>query len=97
MTSAISADHYAFGMCVREFRARRGASQEALGLRSGLHRNYVGAIERGEINPTLKTLLVVVRGLETRLSELALLYEERREEYTARYWRMRGWKEEETS
>lgn len=39
--------HVALGGAVRESRARRGLSQEELGFRAGLHRNYVGAIERG--------------------------------------------------
>jgi len=39
-----------FGRAVKELRVRRGFSQEGLGFRSELHRNYVGAIERGEIN-----------------------------------------------
>jgi transcriptional regulator with XRE-family HTH domain len=42
----------ALGRAVREARARRGLSQEELGFMAGLHRNYVGAIERGEINPS---------------------------------------------
>lgn len=37
-----------FGGVVREVRARRNVSQEVLGHRAGLHRNYVAAIERGE-------------------------------------------------
>jgi len=52
-TPAHSSRHDAFGRAVRETRARRGLSQEQLGFTAGLHRNYVGAIERGEINPTL--------------------------------------------
>src|SRR5215218_234452 len=36
----------ALGAAVRELRARRGFSQEELGFRGGLHRNYVGGIER---------------------------------------------------
>jgi transcriptional regulator with XRE-family HTH domain len=38
-------------------------SQEELGFASGLHRNYVGAIEPGEINPTFRILLKLERGL----------------------------------
>ena len=71
----ISPDHEALGLAVRETRARRGFSQEELGFRSMLHRNYVGAIERGEINPTFRTLLILTRGLTLTLSDLVLLYE----------------------
>jgi len=65
----------ALGRAVRELRARRGLSQEALGFQAGLHRNYVGAVERGEINPTLRTLLAVVAGLAVPLGELVAVYE----------------------
>jgi len=65
----------ALGRAVREIRARRGWSQESLGFAAGLHRNYVGAVERGEINPTLKTLLLIVAGLRVPLSELVGVYE----------------------
>ena len=58
-----SPDHARLGRAVRELRARRGLSQEELGFRAGLHRNYVGAIERGEINPTFRVLLKLERGL----------------------------------
>jgi len=46
-----------------------------LGFRSRLHRNYVGAIERGEINPTFRTLLSLTAGLALPLLELIQLYE----------------------
>jgi transcriptional regulator with XRE-family HTH domain len=70
-----SPDHDAFGRAVREVRARRGISQEELGFRATLHRNYIGAVERGEINPTFRTLLALTRGLALPLSELVQLYE----------------------
>lgn len=73
--SGKSADHHALGRAVLEARARRGLSQEELGFRSALHRNYVGAIERGEINPTFRTLLSLTAGLALPLSELVQLYE----------------------
>lgn len=75
-----SAEHRVLGLAVRETRARRLLSQERLGLTSGLHRNYIGAIERGEINPTFRILLQLSHGLTVPLSELFALYEQRRQE-----------------
>ena len=68
------------GAAVRELRACRVLSQEALACRANLHRNYVGAIERGEINPTFKTLRTLAAGLDVELSALIRLCEEREEE-----------------
>jgi transcriptional regulator with XRE-family HTH domain len=68
--SVHSEHHTALGHVVRFTRARRGLSQEELGLRARLHRNYVGAIERGEINPTFRVLLKLAAGLGTPLSHL---------------------------
>jgi transcriptional regulator with XRE-family HTH domain len=73
--TALSADHRALGRAVRRVRMLRGVSQECLGFESGLHRNYVGAIERGEINPTFRTLLALAGGLALPLSTLVVLYE----------------------
>ena len=70
-----SANHDALGRAVLEARARRGLSQEELGFQAKLHRNYIGALERGEINPTFRTLLALMRGLDLPLSELIGLYE----------------------
>lgn len=66
---------HALGAAVRELRARRQMSQEVLGFASKLHRNYVGALERGEINPTFRTLLQLMHGLRLPLAELVRLYE----------------------
>ncbi len=65
----------ALGAAVRELRARCGLSQERLGGRGNLHRNYVGAIERGEINPTLRVVLKLCYGLDVSLAELVAVYE----------------------
>jgi len=40
-----------------------GWSQEQLGLRSGLKRTYIGALERGEINPGIDNLDRIAKGL----------------------------------
>jgi transcriptional regulator with XRE-family HTH domain len=79
----ISREHIALGRAVRELRARRGLSQEHLGFRSDLHRNYVGAIERGEINPTFRILLKLERGLQLPLSEVVECYERHYREASA--------------
>ena len=68
MLAPKSADHTALGRAVRIMRATRGLSQEELGHRADLHRNYIGAIERGEINPTFRVLLKLERGLAIPLS-----------------------------
>lgn len=62
--------HVAFGMSVRLRRAVLGISQEGLGQASGVHRNYVGAIERAEINPTLFTISRITAGLGIPLAAL---------------------------
>jgi transcriptional regulator with XRE-family HTH domain len=62
--------HVAFGLVIR--RARRGSaiSQEELGERAGLHRNYVGRIERGGIAPTLRSVEALAGALNVAPSEL---------------------------
>ena len=65
----------ALGRAVRELRARRGWSQEHLADRAGLHRNYVGSMERGELNPTWRTLLRFAAGLRVPMTELFAVYE----------------------
>lgn len=75
--------HDALGNAIRELRARRRLSQEELGFRAGLHRNYVGALERGEINPTYRVLLKLATGLAFPVSEIVALAEERISEVAA--------------
>jgi transcriptional regulator with XRE-family HTH domain len=75
-----SVEHVVLGRAVRELRARRALSQEELGFRCGMHRNYVGAVERGEVNPTFRTLMTLTRGLDVPLSRLLHVYERRNRE-----------------
>jgi len=44
------------GRNLRAYRLERGLSQEAFADRLGVHRTYMGGVERGERNLTLKSL-----------------------------------------
>ena len=46
----------AFGQVVRDCRSAQELSQKQLGFEAGIHRNYVGMIERTEKSPTLSTI-----------------------------------------
>jgi transcriptional regulator with XRE-family HTH domain len=52
-----------FGIKVRRHRNNLGISQEELAFRSGLHRTYIGGIERGERNPTLSSIEKIAKAL----------------------------------
>jgi transcriptional regulator with XRE-family HTH domain len=60
----------AVGRTIKVLRTRRLLSQEALGQRADTHRNYVGAIERGEGNPTLASVVRLVLALGFPLREV---------------------------
>lgn len=61
---------YNVGLRIRDFRSRRGLSQEALALNSGIHPAYLGKVERGEKCPTIDTLYKICSGLKISMSEL---------------------------
>ena len=65
-----SAEHVGFGRAIRDLRRARKVSQEQLGYDSGLHRTYIGGIERGERNPSLANILRIADALEVSPSEL---------------------------
>ncbi len=58
------------GERVRYFRHLQGISQEELAYRSGLHRTYIGALERGEKNAGLTNIFKVAHGLGVEPWEL---------------------------
>ena len=59
-----------FGEKVRELRREKKLSQEELAFRAGIHRNYLGGIERGERNPCLNNILSIADALEISPAEL---------------------------
>ena len=58
------------GAAVRAARHEVGLSQEALALKSGLDRTYVGGVERGERNPTVLSLSKIAQALDGPVSVL---------------------------
>ncbi len=57
------------GQYLRHIREQRGWSQEELAHECGLHRTYVGAVERGEYNVTLLTLRRITDTLGITLAD----------------------------
>jgi transcriptional regulator with XRE-family HTH domain len=55
---------------IRCYRHQMNLSQENLADRCGLHRTYIGSVERGERNVTLSTLEVLASALKTTAPKL---------------------------
>jgi transcriptional regulator with XRE-family HTH domain len=60
----------ALGATLAQVRTDRGLTQEALALTTGVHRNYIGGIERGERSPTVATVAALADALDVSLGEL---------------------------
>lgn len=68
--------HVALGQAIRRVREERHVSQEEMAYSAGLHRNYLGGIERGERNLGFTNLVRISDALGVRTSELVALAEE---------------------
>ncbi len=55
---------------IRQLRTERGWSQEAFADKAGLHRTYIGSIERGEQNLSLQNIERLAATLDVSLAEL---------------------------
>lgn len=58
---------------VRQLRISKGWSQEELAAQCGLHRTYVGAVERAERNITVGTLYKLAGALDCNVTDLLSL------------------------
>ena len=59
-----------FGETVRTLRRERGLSQEVLAARAGVHRTYVGSLERGERNVSVLNIHSLATALGVDPAEL---------------------------
>jgi transcriptional regulator with XRE-family HTH domain len=59
-----------FGTAVRRLRRRKGISQEKLAELAGIHRTYMGDVERGTRNLALVNMTRIANALGLPLSEL---------------------------
>jgi len=60
----------AFGRTVRRLRENKGLSQEKLAALAGIHRTYIGDVERGTRNIALVNMTRIAKALGTSLSRL---------------------------
>ena len=62
-----------FGKRVREERLKRGFSQEKFAELVGVHRTYIGMVERGEKNITIENIEKIAKALGISIDKLMSL------------------------
>jgi transcriptional regulator with XRE-family HTH domain len=60
----------AFAKALLRARKKRKMSQELLGFESGYHRTYISMLERGKMNPSLRTMLSLAAALNIPAAQL---------------------------
>jgi len=59
-----------FGHRIRELRKARGYSQEDFAVLCGLDRTYIGGIERGLRNVSLRNIEIIAKAFNVSIAEL---------------------------
>lgn len=59
-----------FGERVRALRGRHRLSQESLAAKAGIHRTYLGGVERGERNISLRNIVRLAAALDVHPRDL---------------------------
>jgi len=59
-----------FGQVLKKIRIDQGLSQEQLAFESGFHRTYISLLERGQKNPSLKTIFQLSKTLKINPSDM---------------------------
>ena len=63
------------GLIIQKLRKDANISQEELAFKAGVHRTYIGMVERGEKNITILNLKKISNALEIQISEIFKLVE----------------------
>lgn len=64
------------GLAVRKLRESSGKTQIELAESIGMERTYITALENGNHNPSLSTLVLIAKGLNKSLSKLIQIAED---------------------
>jgi transcriptional regulator with XRE-family HTH domain len=59
-----------FGKQLKKLRTEKHMTQQQFAQKCGLHKNYIGMVERGERNPSLLNIEIIAKGLEISISDL---------------------------
>ena len=70
MSSTNKSIHKKFGKTVRKLRIAGGYSQEGFAFECGLHRTYIGCVERGEKNIALANIEKIAKALKIEVYQL---------------------------
>lgn len=63
------------GKKIKEYRKIKDLTQENLGEKAGLHYTYIGQVERGEKEPSLKSLIKIAEALGVGVDKLLINYD----------------------
>lgn len=69
--------HAILSVNMRRFRAEKKWSQERLADEAGLHRTYIGSVERLERNPSLASIARIAKALDVEPWQLLYMAEEK--------------------
>ena len=58
-----------FGLRIKELRAEKALSQEALALKAELDRTYITSIENGKRNLSIQAIQKIIKALDISFSE----------------------------
>jgi transcriptional regulator with XRE-family HTH domain len=59
-----------FGEAIRTLRKKAGLTQEKLAERADLHHNFIGEVERGNMECSLTSMVKIAKALDVRVRDL---------------------------